>query len=235
MRYRRLLDQLRRQDWMAIAIDLVIVVVGVFIGIQVANWNDGRKEQAGQAVLVQRLYEEFLSIEPLLAQAVAELEASARSTGAVITALRRQAPPEDADAFRADLASANWVRFVPGYAATYTELVSAGGLSKLANHDLRAALTRYGDIHARSERMFAAAYSTILDPQSNYYSAVEWSVEPEAWTGPDAVERFDWDALRASRAEMQAWITYQVELQRLAGDELAEVRRVLSILQGGDR
>ena len=30
MRYRRLLSQLRRQDWLAVAIDLVIVVVGVF-------------------------------------------------------------------------------------------------------------------------------------------------------------------------------------------------------------
>jgi hypothetical protein len=42
MRYRRLLDQIRQQNWTAVGIDLVIVVVGVFIGIQVANWNDDR-------------------------------------------------------------------------------------------------------------------------------------------------------------------------------------------------
>ncbi len=44
MRYRRLLENLRRQDWTAVVIDFVIVVVGVFIGIQVANWNEARRE-----------------------------------------------------------------------------------------------------------------------------------------------------------------------------------------------
>jgi len=44
MRYRRLREQLRDQNWTAIGIDLVIVVVGVFIGLQVANWNDSRRE-----------------------------------------------------------------------------------------------------------------------------------------------------------------------------------------------
>lgn len=45
MRYRRLLENLRRQDWTAVVIDFVIVVVGVFIGIQVANWNEARRER----------------------------------------------------------------------------------------------------------------------------------------------------------------------------------------------
>ncbi len=233
MRYRRLLEHLRRQDWTAVVIDFVIVVVGVFIGIQVANWNEGRKAQADQAALLQRLHEEFRNIEPLLAQAVEEMDASARSTGVVINALRQEAPPPDITAFRDDLANANWVRFLPGYAATYTELVSAGGLSTIANPDLRTALPRYGDIHARSERMFATAYASVLDPRSNYYRAVDWNVDPDSWLGPTAIEHFDWIALRASRAEMQAWITYQVELQRLASAELAEVRGILSILQQG--
>lgn len=40
MRYRRLLEYLRQQSRIAVGIDLVIVVLGVFIGIQVANWKD---------------------------------------------------------------------------------------------------------------------------------------------------------------------------------------------------
>ena len=36
---RRLTQHVRDQNWTAIAIDFVIVVVGVFIGIQVSNWN----------------------------------------------------------------------------------------------------------------------------------------------------------------------------------------------------
>ena len=44
MLLRRVISHVRNQEWTAIAIDLVIVVVGVFIGIQVANWNDLRNE-----------------------------------------------------------------------------------------------------------------------------------------------------------------------------------------------
>ena len=42
MLLRRVIAHVRRQEWTAIWIDLVIVVVGVFIGIQVANWNEER-------------------------------------------------------------------------------------------------------------------------------------------------------------------------------------------------
>lgn len=55
MRYRRLREQLQQQNWMAVVVDLVIVVVGVFIGIQVANWNEDRVTQRKAAVFTERL------------------------------------------------------------------------------------------------------------------------------------------------------------------------------------
>jgi hypothetical protein len=41
----RLSEHLHRQDWMAVAIDFLILVVGVFLGIQASNWNDDRKDR----------------------------------------------------------------------------------------------------------------------------------------------------------------------------------------------
>ena len=55
MRYRRLVEQLRTQNWTAVGIDLVIVIVGVFIGIQVANWNDDRATTRRAEVFTERL------------------------------------------------------------------------------------------------------------------------------------------------------------------------------------
>lgn len=43
---RRITQHVREQNWTAIAIDFVIVVIGVFIGIQVSNWNQARTDQA---------------------------------------------------------------------------------------------------------------------------------------------------------------------------------------------
>ena len=43
---RRVIQHVRKQEWTAIAIDFCIVVIGVFLGIQVANWNEERKLKA---------------------------------------------------------------------------------------------------------------------------------------------------------------------------------------------
>jgi len=51
---RRLTANLRAQNWTAIAIEFLIVVLGVFIGTQVANWNQQRTERREtQRMLVQ--------------------------------------------------------------------------------------------------------------------------------------------------------------------------------------
>jgi hypothetical protein len=42
MLLRRVIEHVREQNWLAVFIDFLIVVVGVFIGIQVANWNEER-------------------------------------------------------------------------------------------------------------------------------------------------------------------------------------------------
>jgi hypothetical protein len=34
-----------RQDWAAIVIEFAVVVAGVFVGIQVSNWNADRADQ----------------------------------------------------------------------------------------------------------------------------------------------------------------------------------------------
>lgn len=61
---RRLTENLRAQNWTAIAIEFLIVVIGVFIGTQVANWNQQRVEKAAtERMLVQLLPELRSQIE----------------------------------------------------------------------------------------------------------------------------------------------------------------------------
>ncbi len=55
MLLRRVIQHVRKQEWTAIWIDLVIVVVGVFIGIQVANWNAERETKQKSAIFTERL------------------------------------------------------------------------------------------------------------------------------------------------------------------------------------
>jgi hypothetical protein len=42
---RRLAVALREQNWITVVLEVMIVVVGIFIGLQVDGWNEGRKKQ----------------------------------------------------------------------------------------------------------------------------------------------------------------------------------------------
>ncbi|MEO8811105.1 MAG: hypothetical protein ABI386_12755 [Rhodanobacter sp.] len=55
MIFRRFAGNLRKQDWTAVVVELVVVVVGVFIGLQASNWNEVRADHAEYAAALQRL------------------------------------------------------------------------------------------------------------------------------------------------------------------------------------
>jgi hypothetical protein len=59
MLLRSLSQHVKDQNWFAVALDFVIVVVGVFIGIQVANWNDSRSFDAKELELLDELKSEI--------------------------------------------------------------------------------------------------------------------------------------------------------------------------------
>ncbi len=42
---RRITEHVKAQNWTAVALDFFIVVVGVFVGLQVSNWNDARSDR----------------------------------------------------------------------------------------------------------------------------------------------------------------------------------------------
>ena len=56
---RRLTENLRAQNWTAITIEFVIVVIGVFVGTQVSNWNQERLEKVATSKMLDQLRPEI--------------------------------------------------------------------------------------------------------------------------------------------------------------------------------
>ena len=52
---RRLAEHLKQQHWTAIAIELVIVVLGVFLGMQVSSWNEDRTLRSSETRHLQEI------------------------------------------------------------------------------------------------------------------------------------------------------------------------------------
>ena len=59
MIYKRVAARLKAQDWVAITIELAIVIVGVFVGTQVSNWNAARLERESNARVLRNLRPEI--------------------------------------------------------------------------------------------------------------------------------------------------------------------------------
>lgn len=56
---RKLTANLKTQNWTAVAIDFVIVVLGVFVGVQASNWNQARIDRAQTQRLLMRIEPEI--------------------------------------------------------------------------------------------------------------------------------------------------------------------------------
>ena len=52
---RRTSEALRNQDWVTVAVELLILVLGVFLGLQVNNWNEARLEARQSEIFTERL------------------------------------------------------------------------------------------------------------------------------------------------------------------------------------
>ncbi|MEP1144686.1 MAG: hypothetical protein ABJH52_13275 [Henriciella sp.] len=60
---RRLADAFRRQDWFTVSLEIVIVMIGIFLGLQVNAWNQSRIDRVDEAVFLQALYQDVLELE----------------------------------------------------------------------------------------------------------------------------------------------------------------------------
>jgi hypothetical protein len=74
---RKVIEHVKTQNWTAVAIDFVIVVIGVFVGLQVQDWNNSREERREEAVLLRRLYVEAHALLGAHSQELSALTARA--------------------------------------------------------------------------------------------------------------------------------------------------------------
>lgn len=55
MTVRHLADAIRGQNWLTVLIELTVVVVGIFLGLQIDDWNEQRKEYSLERGYIERL------------------------------------------------------------------------------------------------------------------------------------------------------------------------------------
>jgi hypothetical protein len=80
MLLRRISEHVRAQHWTAVGIDFLIVVLGVFVGVQVDSWWDARSNARKERAYLLELKEDF-------AQVINELEGDSREYAMIAVAM----------------------------------------------------------------------------------------------------------------------------------------------------
>lgn len=133
---RRIAAHVKAQHWTAICIDLVIVVLGVFFGTQVSNWNTERETRQKAAVFTQRLRAdlrvEAWAYEYMIAYNRDILASETRA----LASLSGERPLSD-EQFLVNAYRATQFESIDRHRATFDELTSTGTISLIADQKLR--------------------------------------------------------------------------------------------------
>ena len=133
---RRIFQNVRKQDWTAVVIELVVVILGVFIGVQVSNWNADLETDRKSALFTSRLKADLREEAWGYELQVGYYEQVLRNAIATEDALvGRTQPPDEAllvAAYRATQYNAYIRR-----RATYDELTSTGEIGLIRDTALR--------------------------------------------------------------------------------------------------
>ncbi len=55
MLLRRFMQHVTEQNWFAVWIDLLVVIIGIFLGLQVTDWNESRRDRVTEQQYIERL------------------------------------------------------------------------------------------------------------------------------------------------------------------------------------
>ena len=138
MLLRRVTEHVKAQNWFADGIDFIIVVVGVFIGIQVSNWNEDREMQRKAAVFTERLTDDLRKEAWGYESVVAYSRQTNASQRRVLQALAGDIELSE-EQFLIDAYRATQFRENNRYRATFAELVSTGAIGLITDPVLREA------------------------------------------------------------------------------------------------
>lgn len=141
MMLRRLTQSLKEQNWTAITIEFVLLVVGVFLGIQVSNWNAERETKQKTAVFTARLRDD-LRVEAWRYRFLLAYYQDVRdATEAAADALSGEKPLSN-EAFMVNAYRATQYKQGASRRATYDELISTGNIGLIEDRKLLALAVR---------------------------------------------------------------------------------------------
>lgn len=166
---RRISENIRSQNWFAVAVEFIIVVVGVFMGLQVQDWNEARKERIEEHVLLIRLYEETLGLIEAQREELKGLGERADVLMSVNPVLYSQEPSRIiSDEECATISASHVLRRAPDELPVLDEMLSTGRFDVLQDKAIKGQLRSYVLFRERGRAYYQEATNELFRLHSRF-------------------------------------------------------------------
>lgn len=245
MLLRRVTQHVKTQNWFAVLVDFVIVVVGVFVGLQVQDWNDARKERLEERELLGRLETETHELLDVLDGELGRLEERAAVLTGVNPVLFSQEPSRALTPDECRLVAGSHVlRRPPDELPVLDEMLETGRLALLMDPSITANLRGYLVLRERARGHYDEAVRELFRLHSRFPSIIVLtrarnSSDSDANFGGLTGDGYLWvpecdvDAMRANAAFLNEYVDNLGRINSLTGfvaqrrDHLAELQDIL--------
>ena len=139
----RLATGLRNQNWITVILELVVVVVGIFLGLQVDAWNEARNDRVRERAHLEQINADAVfNAEQLARSAESHAELADGLMFAIAVVKRGEIRPDEVEQFKWAILTA--LRYPPAAVNTggYDTLIASGDFSVLRDSELRSRLVR---------------------------------------------------------------------------------------------
>jgi hypothetical protein len=144
MLLRRVAEHAKAQNWFAVTLDFLIVVGGVFIGIEMANWNQARQDRQEERRYYGQLVVDLRADLETMERAEVRADRHDEAAQLVINRLSGKALPQASPGQMAQAIQLAGFIYIPhATRGTYDELVSTGNLGLLRNSRLKSHIAHY--------------------------------------------------------------------------------------------
>lgn len=168
MLLRRITQHLKAENWVALALDLVIVVVGIFIAIQVDRWYESRREKADETAHLSALASDFAATRAEIEEVIADCAGMMRAALVIRNEARKEKTELSADELNALLTELSLLPFPRVIRSGYENLVSSGRFVELRNKDLVAQINQFYERVRLLDRVIEAQASVYYNTFQPY-------------------------------------------------------------------
>lgn len=138
----RMASAIKRQDWFQVTVEIFIVVIGIFLGLQVSEWNQNRNDRALEAYYLDRITNDIENSVATTEAYITRLSNHAAELSLVLDSVRKCELSEvDKDAFANGLYHIGKFNPPALIRNTFEELINTGTLNILTDVKLREAIT----------------------------------------------------------------------------------------------